>query len=122
VILCLSDEVERWAEKPDPHPAEAARIKAKLLYVLKRIEATGHLAGDKFFKKINGVDDLWEVRLEVANRAIRIFGSFAPGGRLCLTVVLDGKKTRSLATKEYQRIARVVASHVKDVERKGCEG
>ncbi len=122
MTLCLSDEVELWAGSPDSNPAEAAKIRARLQFVLNRIEATGHLAGDRYLKKLNGVDDLWEIRVDVANRAIRIFGGFAPNRRLCLTTVLDGKKKRSLATKEYQRIARTVKEHVSKVNRDGCEG
>jgi len=94
----------------------------RIRYVFDRIELAGPLAGDKFFKKIKGVQDLWEVRLEVGNRAIRIFGGIAAGRRICLTKVLDGKKRGSLPTKEYQRLADAVKNHVNKTNERGEVG
>jgi Gp49-like protein DUF891 len=108
--------VAAWADCPDPDPAQARQIDKKMVYAFDRIEDAGPRAGDKFFKKIRGVPDLHEVRLEVGNRAIRIFGGIASGGRICLTKVLDGKKKDSLRTEEYRRHARIVKEHVDNVE------
>lgn len=93
-------------------------MRAKVAFVFDHIEATGPLAGKAFFAKVNGVDGLWEAKVNLGNRAVRIFAGFAPGGRICLTTVLDGKKRQTLPTKEYKRYERMVKEHV-ELIRKG---
>ena len=90
----------------------AAKLQRRIDHVFSRIEDAGPWAGDDYLAKIKGVDDLWEAKVDVGNRATRIFGDVAPGSRIVLTKVLDGKKRQSLQTKDYQQYERMVKEHV----------
>lgn len=107
--------MEAWIKRPDIDPTVARQVQARVKFVFDRISDTGHLAGKAIFAKLNGVEDLWEAKVNVGNRAVRIFGGFAPGDRICLTFTLDGKKRQSLPTKEYKRYERMVREHVAQV-------
>jgi len=107
--------VEAWIENPDQNPAMALKLKKRIAFVFGRLVDAGHLAGDDYFAKLNAVDDLWEAKIDVGNRAVRIFGDVAPGRRIFLTKVHDGKKRRSLPTKDYKMYERMVKEHVASV-------
>jgi phage-related protein len=118
-MICLSEEVSDWMSRPHPQPDMALEIQARLKHVLIRVEADGTGAGSKYFRKVKAVTGLWEVRVNHATAAYRIFGGFAPGGRLALVRVV-AKKRDSLPMREYKRLEAQVNRYIERMPTGGC--
>ena len=70
----------------------------KVVWVLRLIEELPQVP-TQYFKKLEGTSDLWEVRVQLGNDAIRLLGFF-DGGRLVVLTNGFAKKTQKTPTRE----------------------
>ena len=70
--------VEEFLDSLKPKEAQ------KILWVLKLIEELDRVPA-QYFKKLSGSDEIWECRVRIQSKAIRIFSFFVNGDTLVLT-------------------------------------
>src|SRR5260370_42353617 len=75
-----------------------AKQAQKVLWVLRAIEELSR-APQQYFKKLEGTDDLWEVRAEFGGSAFRLLG-FMGAGRLVILTNGFAKKTQKTPERE----------------------
>lgn len=73
----------------------------KVVWVLQLIEDLDRVP-ERYFKKLAGSDDIWEVRVRCGARFIRIFGFYAAGSSLVLSHGI-AKKSRKIPAQDIQR-------------------
>ena len=71
----------------------------------------------KFFKSIEGVKDLFEVRIEYESNIYRIFCCFDKGN---LVVLFNGfqKKSQKTPTKELNKAEKIMAEYFNEIKNK----
>ncbi|MDP2982428.1 MAG: type II toxin-antitoxin system RelE/ParE family toxin [Candidatus Latescibacter sp.] len=81
----------------DSLPGKTAQ---KVVWVLKLIEEID-IVPTKYFKKIDGTDNLWEIRIQSGGKSIRLLGFFAKKNLLILNHAFI-KKTRKTPMKHIK--------------------
>ena len=84
--------VEEFLDALDPKPAQ------KVAWVLKLVRELPFVPR-QYFKKLEGPDDLWEVRAEFGGDAFRLLG-FWDAGRLIILTNGFAKKTQKTPERE----------------------
>jgi len=82
----------------DSLPDRDARKVAWVLRLVERLD----LVPDQYFKKLSGIEHLWEVRAQMSGNSYRLLGFFDGAGRLIIT---NGflKKQRKIPDREIQK-------------------
>jgi phage-related protein len=75
-----------------------AKQAQKVVWVLQLVEELPQIP-IQYFKKLEGSSDLWEVRVQIGNDAIRLLGFF-DGGRLVVLTNGFAKKTQKTPARE----------------------
>lgn len=75
-----------------------AKLTQKVLWVLKVVQELPQVP-KQYFKKLEGTDDLWEVRAEFGGDAFRLLG-FWDAGRLVILTNGFAKKTQKTPERE----------------------
>ena len=75
-----------------------AKQAQKVLWVLRAVRELPHVP-QQYFKKLEGTDDLWEVRAEFGGDAFRLLG-FWDEGRLIILTNGFAKKTQKTPERE----------------------
>jgi phage-related protein len=70
----------------------------KVLWVLRAVQGLPRVP-QQYFKKLEGTDDLWEVRAEFGGDAFRLLG-FGDAGRLIILTNGFAKKTQKTPERE----------------------
>ena len=89
----------------DFYNAQKEEVKDKIDYVLFLVTVADRIPG-KFYKRINGYEGLFEIRIEIESNIFRIFCCFDEGK---LVVLFNGfqKKSQKTPKKEIEKAARI---------------
>jgi phage-related protein len=87
-----------------------AKQAQKLLWVLRAVRELPRVPR-QYFKKLEGPDDLWEVRAEFGGDAFRLLG-FLDHGRLVILTNGFAKKTRKTPEREIALAAQRKRDHL----------
>jgi phage-related protein len=82
----------------------------KIFFVLELIETVPNIPV-KFFKKLKGTDDIWEVRVRVGNDIFRLLG-FREGNEYIILNHAFTKKTQKTPTREIEVAERRKKEHI----------
>lgn len=84
-------------------------VKQKINYVLNLVRIEEHIPS-KFFKTIEGVSGLFEIRIEIESNIFRIFCCFDEGK---LVVLFNGfqKKAQKTPPKEIEKAVRIMKEY-----------
>jgi phage-related protein len=85
----------------DSLPAKQAK---KVTWVLQLIETLDSVP-IQYFKKLDGTDDIWEVRVDFGNDAFRLLG-FLDGGKMIVLTNGFAKKTQKTPASEISLAER----------------
>ena len=76
----------------------SAKQAKKVTWVLQIIETMG-IVPVQYFKKLDGTDEIWEVRVDFGGNTFRLFGFFEKGNLIILTNGF-AKKTQKVPASE----------------------
>lgn len=93
----------------DFYLAQPVKVREKIGYVF-RIIKTVEKVPDKFLKHVEGIDGLYEIRIEVVSNVYRIFCCFDKGN---LVVLFNGfqKKTRKAPKQEIEQAWKLMSEY-----------
>ncbi len=75
----------------------SAKQAKKITWVLQIVESIG-IVPDQYFKKLDGTDDIWEVRVDFGGNTFRLLGFFDKGNLIVLTNGFAKKKQKTPAS------------------------
>lgn len=97
----------------------ALSVQRKINYVLSLVRVEEHIPS-KFFRSIETVSGLFEIRIEIEGNIYRIFCCFDEGR---LVVLFNGfqKKTQKTPPQEIRKAAEIMKDYFKSKKKKGAE-
>ena len=98
-----------YEEQPD-------NVQAKIEWTLKLIEIT-QLVPEKYFKHLEGIKGLYEIRVEVGKNIYRIFSFFDQGNLVILGNAFQ-KKTKKTPKKEIEKAINIMEEFNDEKNRK----
>ena len=119
--VLISDDVEVWLWHCHPEKGERARIIAKFRHAFDLLRAFGPAIGKPHVDRIEGEENLWEVRVGHRTGAYRAFFGLATRGSVILVVHGDVKKRDRFTPAVYRLAAQRVAEAVERYAKEGSE-
>lgn len=86
--------VEKFLDDLGPKQAQ------KVAWVLRAVKELG-MVPRQYFKKLDGTNDIWEVRADFGNNAYRLLG-FWDAGKLVILTNAFSKKTQKTPSREIE--------------------
>ena len=98
----------------DFYVAQTQTVRDKINYVLRLVE-TQRIIPQKFFRTIEGTDEIYEIRVEIESNIYRIFCCMDGGA---VVVLFHGfqKKTQKTPLKEIKRAEAIKKEYFKSKE------
>lgn len=90
------------------------RVKAKIDWTFKLIERL-KIVPERFLKHITGTNGLYEIRIEVSRKSIRVFCFFDKGNLIILTNAFV-KKSKRTPKKEIVKALRIKDEYEKEIK------
>lgn len=124
IALYLSEDAGTWLGSCHPQDDVVADVASKFIYRLQKVAELGRLygkeAGDPI-KKLEGFDELWEVRVRHSTGWYRLFFAFAEISGEHSAAFDYGlvKKERNAPRHEYEKADRRVHDYVRRLRADG---
>ncbi len=74
-----------------------ARVAQKTLWTFKLVKEIP-IVSEQYLKKLDGTDDLWEIRVDMGNHAVRFLGFWDAGNLIVLTNGFTKKSAKTPRT------------------------
>jgi phage-related protein len=93
----------------DFYRGQTAVVQKKIVMVLQLIRVTRHVP-EKYFKHLEGTNGIFEIKVEVENKAYRIFSFFDKGNLVVLGNAFQ-KKSQKTPKQEIKKAVKIMEEY-----------